>query len=335
MSTAHHHQWVLFCGPIFGQGTQIPNGFHPRLSCGWLWLLIRPHLPCFRPSLGSSTRPNLRSGCTGPSLRTSSFFRKKCLGFSLENVKSFKYAASSTAESKVTITTFYDGSGKGKKCAVQKLAIRTSGDGLIVRCQPARALPHTHSLTGSWSKVSCRACRRVCFCIQSTCPRSGHDTRVDRTSSKTCPKIRWSSRIIRVRHFFFSFYYATRQANSPTNLQGEFTHPLQMAPSASHPWAATWTKSRRERQSYPCVYVHGASRPTERHSLTEETRSSSQSGTSRQPLRRNCGHRLQPPARSRPNNPKTPGSANASPSHFFLENCGERKMYVSVAAENN
>jgi hypothetical protein len=64
------------------------------------------------------------------------------------------------------------------------------------------ALPHAHSLTRSWSKVSCRACRWVCFCLQSTCARSGHDTRVDRTSSKTCPKIRWSSRIIRVRHFF-------------------------------------------------------------------------------------------------------------------------------------
>ena len=64
---------------------------------------------------------------------------------------------------------------------------------------PASALSHIDSLTGSWSKVSRRACRRVCFCLQSTCARSGHDTRVDRTSFKTCPKIRWFSRIIRVR----------------------------------------------------------------------------------------------------------------------------------------
>ena len=70
---------------------------------------------------------------------------------------------------------------------------------------PDRALPHTHSLTESRSKVSCRACTRVCFYLQSTCARSGHDTRVDRTSSKTCPKICWSGRIIHVRLFFSHF----------------------------------------------------------------------------------------------------------------------------------
>ena len=144
-------------------------------------------------------------------------------GDELGNVKSFKYALSSTAESEATITTLYDGSGKGKECAVQKFAIHTSGDAPIVCYQPARALPHTHLLTGSWSKVSCHACRQFCFCLQSTCARSGHDTRVDRTSSKTCPKIRWSSRIIRVRLFFFLFLPRNRGQFSNQSSRGVYS----------------------------------------------------------------------------------------------------------------
>jgi hypothetical protein len=94
---------------------------------------------------------------------------------------------------------------------------------------PARVLPHTHSLTGSWSKVSCCACRRVCFCLQSKCARSGHDTRVDRTSSKTCPKIRWSSRIIRVRLFFFLILPRNRGQLSNQSSRGVYSCTLNGA----------------------------------------------------------------------------------------------------------
>ena len=66
-------------------------------------------------------------------------------GDELGNVKSFMYAPSSTAESKSAITTLYDESGKGKECAVQKLAIHTSGDGPIIRFQELCLTP-THSL---------------------------------------------------------------------------------------------------------------------------------------------------------------------------------------------
>jgi ribosome biogenesis protein NSA1 len=52
-------------------------------------------------------------------------------GDELGNVKSFKYAPSSTVESKVT--TLHDGSAKGKDHAVQRLAIDTSGDSPTVR----------------------------------------------------------------------------------------------------------------------------------------------------------------------------------------------------------
>jgi hypothetical protein len=134
-------------------------------------------------------------------------------GDELGNLKSFHYAPSSTAEPNVTVTTLHDGSGKGKERAVQNLAIHTSGDSPIVRSL-THSLPR--SLTASWSKASSRARRRVHFCLQSTCARSGHDTRVDRTSAKTRPKIRRSSRIIRVRRYLLLFFSVTTQPGVPT-----------------------------------------------------------------------------------------------------------------------
>lgn len=52
------------------------------------------------------------------------------------NIKSFNYVPSSTAQSKVTVSTVYDGGDKGKERAVQKLAVLTSADGPLVRQFP-------------------------------------------------------------------------------------------------------------------------------------------------------------------------------------------------------
>src|SRR5580692_7360662 len=89
-------------------------------------------------------------------------------GDELGNIKAFKYVPSSGAESKVTVTTLYDGSGKGKERAVQKLAITpTSGDGPLVR-QANTLLAPALTLTDPRSKGSSRARRRVCFCLPNT-----------------------------------------------------------------------------------------------------------------------------------------------------------------------
>lgn len=58
-------------------------------------------------------------------------------GDELGNIKSFNYVPSSTAQSKVAVSTLYDGADKGKQRAVQKLAVHTSGDGgPLVRQSP-------------------------------------------------------------------------------------------------------------------------------------------------------------------------------------------------------
>jgi len=60
-------------------------------------------------------------------------------GDQLGNIKSFIYIPSTTAQSKVTVSTLYDGSDKGKERAVQKLAVQTSAlpaDGPLVRQSP-------------------------------------------------------------------------------------------------------------------------------------------------------------------------------------------------------
>jgi hypothetical protein len=57
-------------------------------------------------------------------------------GDQLGNIKSFNYVSSSTAQSKVTVSTLYDGGDKGKGRAVQKLAVQTSADGPLVRQSP-------------------------------------------------------------------------------------------------------------------------------------------------------------------------------------------------------
>jgi hypothetical protein len=51
-------------------------------------------------------------------------------GDELGNIKALTYLS---AESKVTVETLYDGSGKGKHRAVQKMAVST--DGQLVRVQ--------------------------------------------------------------------------------------------------------------------------------------------------------------------------------------------------------
>ncbi|KAN0112129.1 hypothetical protein V8E52_007869 [Russula decolorans] len=53
-------------------------------------------------------------------------------GDQLGNIKSFNYVSSSTAQSKVTVSTLYDGGDKGKGRAVQKLAVQTSADGPLI-----------------------------------------------------------------------------------------------------------------------------------------------------------------------------------------------------------
>jgi ribosome biogenesis protein NSA1 len=70
-------------------------------------------------------------------------------GDELGNIKSFKYAPSSKAESRVTVATLYDGSGKGKERAVQKLAVHSSGDGhgpLVRQVNPRHVCSHTKVL---------------------------------------------------------------------------------------------------------------------------------------------------------------------------------------------
>ncbi|KAH9996894.1 hypothetical protein BJV77DRAFT_1059276 [Russula vinacea] len=54
------------------------------------------------------------------------------IGDQLGNLKTFNYLPSSTAHSNVTVNTLYDGSDKGKRHAVQKLTIQTSGDGPLI-----------------------------------------------------------------------------------------------------------------------------------------------------------------------------------------------------------
>ena len=54
-------------------------------------------------------------------------------GDQLGNIRSFNYTPTSTAQSKVTVSTLYDGSDKGKERAVQKLAVQSSADGPLVR----------------------------------------------------------------------------------------------------------------------------------------------------------------------------------------------------------
>ena len=65
-------------------------------------------------------------------------------GDELGNIKSFNYQPSSTAQSKVTVSTLYDGTDKGKQRAVQKLAIHASGDGPLVRQSAQEPFSHTH-----------------------------------------------------------------------------------------------------------------------------------------------------------------------------------------------
>jgi len=248
-------------------------------------------------------------------------------GDELGNIKSFNYASSSTPESKVTVTTLHDGSGKGKERAVQNLAIHASGDGPIVRVPGALPLTHPYSL-GLGAKLA------VARADGSASVSKVHAQGLDTIREWTEPRLKPGQRYVGLAASsayvtFFAFTTRPTGANSRTNLQGEYTRALRTAPFASRRWrAATWTQSPRERQSCPCACAHGASRQMERRSLTEATRSSSQSGTLRPPFRRNCNHRLRPPPQNRPNNPKLPGSANAAPSRSFPENCGEPKMYV-------
>ncbi len=83
--------------------------------------------------------PNLRSNFHRPEFIPHTTTMSRFLtGDELGNIKSFKYVPSSTAESNVTVSTLYDGSGKGKERAVQKLATSTSGDGPLVRQSPSR-----------------------------------------------------------------------------------------------------------------------------------------------------------------------------------------------------
>jgi hypothetical protein len=160
--------------------------------------------------------PNLRSNFHRPEFiphttTMSRFFT----GDELGNIKSFKYVPSSTADSNVTVSTLYDGSGKGKERAVQKLATSTSGDGPLVRQSPSRRQRCLHMLTGSRSKDSSRTQRRLCFCLQTTCRGLRHATRVDRTASKARPKIRRSSRVVRVGPFL------SRRTAQPAKLTTE------------------------------------------------------------------------------------------------------------------
>jgi hypothetical protein len=63
-------------------------------------------------------------------------------GDRLGNIKSINYIPSSTGQSKVTVSTLYDGGDKGKERAVQKLAVLTSADGPFVRQSPRRISSH-------------------------------------------------------------------------------------------------------------------------------------------------------------------------------------------------
>jgi ribosome biogenesis protein NSA1 len=65
-------------------------------------------------------------------------------GDELGSIKSLNYVLSSKAESKVTVTTLYDGSGKAKERAVQKLAVTTSENGPLVRAAVNSACSHTY-----------------------------------------------------------------------------------------------------------------------------------------------------------------------------------------------
>ncbi|KAF8268881.1 hypothetical protein EI94DRAFT_1771451 [Lactarius quietus] len=63
-------------------------------------------------------------------------------GDELGNIKALSYLPASKADSKVTLTTLYDGSDKGKRRAVQKMAVSTSptdGQLLVVACADGSA----------------------------------------------------------------------------------------------------------------------------------------------------------------------------------------------------
>ena len=74
----------------------------------------------------------------------------------------------------------------------------------------------------------------------------------------------------------------------------------------------------RKLHSYPCVCANGAPHPTGRRSPTEATRSSSPSGTSRQPSRQS---NLRP-------RPKAPPRSGNGATISFPGNYGERKTHV-------
>ena len=93
-------------------------------------------------SLSSSFRGAVHCCCIGRKYRSplpgpASLFPMRFLtGDQLGNIKSVIYIPSTTAQSKVTVSTLYDGSEKGKERAVQKLTIQTSADGPLVRQSP-------------------------------------------------------------------------------------------------------------------------------------------------------------------------------------------------------
>ena len=251
-------------------------------------------------------------------------------GDELGNVKSFMYAPSSTAESKVTITTLYDASGKGKGCAVQKLAIHTSGDGPIVRCQELCLTP-THSLGLRAKLVVARVDGSVSV---SKVHAQGLDTIREWTEPRLKPAQRYVGLAASSAYVFF-FLILRRHRGQLLNQFSRGLYSctsngaLRFAPFGSHVDAEpSRTAVLRMRL---CSWRLAPDGTTFSYGGDE---ASSQSGTSRPPLCRNCNHCLQPPAQNRPDDPKTPGSANAAPSHSFPENCGERKMYVSVAMEH-
>ena len=145
-------------------------------------------------------------------------------GDELGNVKSFEYAPSLKTESKVTITTFYDGSGKGKECAVQKLAIHTSGDGpIVVRCQPELYLTPTHSL-GLGAKLA------VARADGSASISKVHAQGLDTIREWTEPRLKPAQKYVGLAassayvFFFFSSYQATRPTLQPTFKGGILMH---------------------------------------------------------------------------------------------------------------
>ena len=112
-----------------------------------------------------------------------------------------------------------------------------------------------------------------------------------------------------------------------TSPPAEYTHAPRTVRSASRRWVSQ-TQPRRELQSCPCDCANGALRPTILHFLTEATRLSSPSGTSRLPLRPSSKHR-------RPNlKAPAPRNGNAALS-CFPESYGEQKMCVYTVVLNS